>query len=225
MKTFCFIFIFSSLLFSQAKQTTLSKWENTFSIVGGMGVQVVYAPDMIEYVNSIAAYTQQVDKVGAAVDFFCGIEIPIGEIWNVKIEHAYLFKSYSVLGNIGETNDFFYSVHTPYLILQKVFSGYGYVVKIGAGGGYHLGFVEHKVSTFGTTITYTARGIGLRSELVGQTAFDEHLYGYISGSIGGNFVGTLEDENGKALKFTNSTETVSLQYFQVGLRFGITYFF
>ena len=213
------------MLFSQEKSIVLRQWENSFSLVGGMGVHIVYAPDIVDYINDIAVYTQQIDKVGVAVDFFGGMEIPVAKLWSVKVEHTYFFKSYSVMGNAGEMNDFFYSVHSPYVIFQKIFPGYGYVVKIGAGVGYHKGRLEHKVSTFGTTTQYTAEGLGMRSEIVGQTAFDEHLYGYISGSLGGNFIGTLRDSNGSALKFSRSTETVSLHYFHLGLRFGITYFF
>ncbi len=213
-----------SFLFSQTKPVAIER-KNSFAVFGGMGVHLVSAPDVVEYINSIAAFSRRVGDVGTAVDFFGGVEFPIDDEWGIKIEHSYLFKSYSVLSNFDGTYNFFYSVQSPSIIIQKIISGQGYFVKLGAGGGYHFGNASQTVSTFGTTTEYSTNGIGVKTEAVGQTAFDENLYGYIGGSLGWEFLGDLKEHNGKKLTAPNSTTTVSLRYFHAGIRFGINYYF
>ncbi len=222
MKKLTFLLLIPSFLFSQS---TPIERNNSFAVFGGMGVHLVSAPDVVEFINTTSAFSQRVDDFGTAVDFFGGIEFPIDGEWGMKAEHSYLFKSYSVLGNLGGTYDFFYSVHSPSLMVQKIISGRGYFVKLGAGGGYHVGYASQKVSTFGTTTEYTADGIGVKAEIVGQTAFDDDLYGYIGGSLGWEFIGELKDNNGIELTAPNSSKPVTLQYFHAGIRFGINYYF
>lgn len=222
MKKLCFLLLSTSFLFSQ---TTPAERKNSIAIFGGMGVHLVSAPDVVDYINTIAAFSHRVDDFGTAVDFFGGVEFPIDDEWGMKVEHSYLFKSYSVLGNLGGTYDFFYSVHSPSLLIQKIISGRGYFLKLGAGGGYHVGYASQKVSTFGTTTEYSADGIGVKAEIVGQTAFDDHLYGYIGGSLGWEFIGELKDKKDVKLTASNSTKPVSVRYVHAGIRFGINYYF
>ncbi len=222
MKKLCFLLLSTSFLFSQ---TTPVERKNSIAIFGGMGVHLVSAPDVVDYINTIAAFSHRVDDFGTAVDFFGGVEFPIDDEWGMKVEHSYLFKSYSVLGNLGGTYDFFYSVHSPSLLIQKIISGRGYFLKLGAGGGYHVGYASQKVSTFGTTTEYSADGIGVKAEIVGQTAFDDHLYGYIGGSLGWEFIGELKDKKDVKLTASNSTKPVSVRYVHAGIRFGINYYF
>lgn len=194
--------------------------ENSFSLFAGMSVNLINAPEIVEYVNATAAYGQTVDDFATAVDFFGGVEFPVNGEWGIKVEHAYLFKSYNFLARTGATYDFFYAVHAPSVLVQKVFSGAGYFVKMGAGGGYHLGTATETISTFGVSREYSASGAGVKAELVGQTAFDEHLYGYLGGQIGWEWLG----------EFSGSDATISLvktkhlRYFYAGLRFGVTYY-
>lgn len=222
MKKLAFLFLISSFLFSQ---TAPVERKNSFAVFGGMGVHLISAPDVVDYINTIATFSQRVDDFGTVVDFFGGIEFPIDDAWGMKVEHSYLFKSYSVLGNLGGTYDFFYAVHSPSLIIQRIISGRGYFMKLGAGGGYHVVYASQKVSTFGTTKEYSAEGLGVKAEMVGQTAFDDNLYAYIGGSLGWEFIGELKDKNCVQLTAPNSTKSVTLQYFHAGIRFGINYYF
>ncbi len=210
----------ASLSLMSAQQMRFVERENSFAVVAGMGVNLVNAPEIVEYINSTAVYGHTVDDFATAVDFFGGVEFPVSQEWGIKIEHSYLFKSYTFIATSGATHDFFYSVQAPSVLVQKIVTGEGYFVKMGAGGGYHLGAATETISTFGISREYTASGIGLQAEIVGQTAFDETLYGYIGGQLGWEWLG----------KFSGTEATVStvkskqLRYFFAGLRFGVTYY-
>lgn len=228
MKYVLLIIISGTLSFAQSSSSLKSvavERKNTFALFGGMGVHMVSAPDVVEYINTVSTFAQRVDDYGVAVDFFGGVEIPIDEGWGLKLEHSYLFKSYTVDGNLTGTYEIFYANQSPSLIIQKIISGKGYFVKFGAGGGFHFGTMTQKVSTFGTTNEYSSNGIGLKTEIVGQTAFGENVYGYIGGSLGWELMSDLKEKNGKALLVPGSTKTVSLSYFHAGIRFGMNYYF
>jgi hypothetical protein len=212
-------------LSAQTKMIALER-KNTFAVFGGMGVHMVFAPDIVEYNNSVSTYDQRVNDFGAAVDFFSGVEFPIDDNWGVKIEHSYLFKSYSFVEKInGYTYEIFYANQSPSILLQRTISGKGYFVKLGAGGGYHFGIMTQKVSMSGTTTEYTSNGVGIKTEVVGQTAFGDNVYGYIGGSLGWEFMGDLKESGGKKLTLPNSTKPISLDYFHAGIRFGMNYYF
>lgn len=213
------VFLFLSPLFSQTKELFVVR-ENGVAIVGGMGINLVNAPEIVDYINTIALSSQRVDDFATAVDFFGGVEFPIAETWGLKIEHTYLFKSYSILTTMGATNELFYSVQAPSIIIQKVYSGEGYFVKMGGGGGYHVGSASEKNSTFGITTDYTTSGIGMKVEIVGQTAFDRNLYGYIGGQLGWELLGKFSTSSNAP----SALGTKHLKYFFAGLRFGITYY-
>lgn len=215
---YCWLTFFSGvILFAQPKQVAVER-KNAISVFGGMGVHMVSAPDVVEYINSVSTSAQRVDDFGTTVDFFGGVEFPINDEWGIKLEHSYLFKSYSFQGNLGGTYDLFYATHSPSILVQKIIAGKGYFVKFGAGGGYHFGILSQKHSTLGTENRYSANGVGIKAETVGQTAFDDNTYGYIGGSLGWEFYTT---------KFTmpNSAKLVSLSHFHAGIRFGMNYYF
>ena len=194
--------------------------ENAIAVVAGMGVNLVNTPEVVEYINATAAYGQTIDDFATAVDFFGGVEFPVGEEWGIKLEHSYLFKSYNFIATTGATHDFFYSVQAPSVLVQKVIAGEGYFVKMGAGGGYHFGMATETISTFGITNEYSASGIGLKTEIVGQTAFDESFYGYIGGQLGWEWLGKFSGTEATI----STVKTKQLRYFFAGLRFGVTYY-
>jgi hypothetical protein len=199
--------------------------QNSVAVFGGMGIAAVSAPDLVEYINATSIPSQRVNDFGTAINFFGGVEFPVATDWGVKIEYSYLFSSYAFAGTNGALYDVFYAVHAPSVILQKVFTGNGYFVKVGAGGGYHFGAVSQKISTFGVETHYTADGVGVKAEITGQTAFDENFYGYIGGDLGWEFLGEVKDNNGILLTNTARSQDASLNYFFAGLRFGVLVYF
>lgn len=219
--------IFSVTVVLSQPSTQLSPHErtNTFAVFGGMGVSAVAASEAVEYINAIALFSQRVDDITTAVDFFGGIEFPIADEWGLKFEHAMLFKSYSVLGLTGGTYELYYSIQSPSVLLQRIITGKGYFIKFGAGGGYRIGFLSQRVSTFGVVTEYTSRGWGVKGETVAQTAFSEDFFGYISGTLGWDTGSVLKDGNGKQLTPVNSSATVSLGNISAGIRFGVIQYF
>jgi len=194
---------------------------NTFSVYGGMGIALVDAAGLVNYLNTLGDPTVQ-SNFGTGVEFFGGAEIPFSFEWGGALEYSYLFKSYTL--TIGDEGKYtiFYSMHMPIAMALYVVTGEGYFLKFGGGIGYHTGSLEQK-DTFGNDITYSAHGIGLKAQAVGQTAFDEHLYGYIGGDMRLELLGRLMGPGGTVLQ--NHGQVASLSMFVVGLNFGLTYYF
>ena len=216
--------LFFSAGFAQQKQTIqFVERENGTAVFGGMGIHLVAAPSLTDYINRIAISTQRADDFVTAVEFFGGIELPINEEWGIKAEHSYLFKSYDVAAGAAGNYQLNYDVHAPSILLQRVYSGKGYFFKISGGGGYHFAHGNEKLSIAGLDNNFSAKGIGMRFEINGQTAFDEYLFGYISGVTGWEFLGALADEQKNKPAFFN--EQKRLNYFFAGLRFGLIYYF
>ena len=226
MRLCSILLLIVSVTFSQQKEDRriAVERENTVSFFGGMGIHVVRAADIVEYINAVTSFSQRVDDYGTAVGFFGGFDIPISEDWGIAVEHQYLFKSYSVPGNLGGTYDIYYSVQAPSVLLQTVMKGKGYFLKFSGGGGYHFGSVSQKVSTFGITTEYSAEGIGVLGDVVAQTAFGEDLYGYIGGTAALDLLGELKDRNGVPLAMPRTGKNVSLHLFHAGIRFGIVHY-
>jgi hypothetical protein len=65
--------------------------------------------------------------------------------------------------------------------------------------------------------------LGIKAHVVGETAFDEHLFGYISGDMRWEFFGKLKNGGGNELR--NLGQTASLSMFVVGIGFGLIYYF
>lgn len=214
---------------SYAQPRTLTQSElpkeraNTFSLYGGMGVKLGAAPAMVDYINTLADPSQRASEFATDVEFFGGAEFPLSDEWGGALEYAYLFKSYTLPTSNAGTYTLFYNIHMPTAIAQYIIPGKGYFLKLGGGIGYHIGSVEQSNSVFGTDSTYTARGFGVKALAVGETAFDEHLYGYISGDLRWEYFGKLKNNNGNELR--NLGQTASLSMFVVGLGFGLIYYF
>jgi len=88
---------------------------NSFSVYGGMGIAVAAAPAMVDYINTIADPTQQVQTFATAVDFFGGASLPVNESWEGGVEYSYLFKSYTLPTAGFGTYTIFYDLNMPRL--------------------------------------------------------------------------------------------------------------
>ena len=195
--------------------------ENTFSIYGGMGISIADAPGLVKYLNTLENPTV-LNNFATDVEFFGGAEFPLSFEWGGAVEYAYLFKSYSLSVGDAGTYTVFYSLHMPTAMVHYVITGEGYFLKFGGGIGYHTGSLEQK-DPYCSDITYSAHGIGLKGQAVGQTAFDVHLYGYIGGDMRWELLGKLKSDNGTVLQ--NQGRVASLSMFVVGLNFGVIYYF
>jgi hypothetical protein len=196
---------------------------NQLGIYAGMGINATYDPSVVDYLKVMDQSSSQVSTVATAVEFFGGFEVPVSPSWALKAEHSYLFKSYTLDATSLGREDLRYDVQAPSLMAQYVIPGKGYFIKFGAGGGYHWGKVTVNTSIYGQQTVYTAHGIGGRAEAEGQTAFDEHLFGYISLSLGFEAMGKVKSDDGYQL--STGSGSVALNYMTAGLRFGLMYYF
>jgi hypothetical protein len=198
---------------------------NSVALFAGMGINIVRSAGVVDYINSTAFFSQRVSDWGTAVDFFGGIEFPISDSWGIMIEHSYVLKSYTFEANYG-TYDITCTVQAPTISLEKVYTGKGYFFKYGAGVGPRFGFLSQKVSYGGTETDYTTTGFGLKTEIVGETAFDKNVFGYIAGDMGYDVFGKIGSNIPSAnADVSRLSSEVSMNYFYAGLRFGIMYYF
>jgi hypothetical protein len=188
-----------------------------------MGVKLAADPTLVDYLNTLADPSQRVNDFATDIEFFGGVEFPVTNEWGGALEYSYLFKSYTLPTSNAGTTTLFYNVHMPTAMVQYVIPGAGYFVKFGGGMGYHVGSISQTNSLYGTDSTYTARGVGIKAEAVGQTAFDEHLFGYISGDMRWEFMGRAKNAAGNELRY--SDRAASLSMFIVGVDFGLIYYF
>jgi hypothetical protein len=206
---------------SPRNATIPSESENGIGVYGGMGIHLVSAPSIVRYVNASAQSSGTTDDWGTAIEFFGGMEVPILRSWAVKLEYSFMFKSYTLAAG-SYSQDLRYDVQAPMIMAQYVLPGKGYFLKFSGGGGYHWGTVIPP-KTYGVETRYTAKGPGVRMEAEGQTAFDTHLFGYMSGTVGYEFLGKVTSERGQEL--ANGGGAVSINYLAAGVRFGLMYYF
>ncbi len=185
----------------------------------GMGVSYVNPQDIVDYIRGIVGRGQDLPEFKSAVEFFGAVSVPISNVWLLKFEYAYLLGTYNVQTLFGP-GEFSFSTHMPTVIGQYVLVEEGsYYVKVGAGGGYHVGVLSESFGTLNDKLT--GHGLGTVVELEANTAFGEDFYGNIGGNLRWEFIGDL----------TTSTRTISagsiptLHFFGLGVKFGFTYYF
>ncbi len=197
-----------------------------FAVGGGMGVSAVSAGDVVDYMNTLAAPTERIDEFGTAVEFFISPEYQLNSSWGLKAEYAYLLKSFTVPTGQGIGNyDFTYEVHMPTVVLQYLIIREGYLFKFGVGAGYHFGSFSERFPTSVAEVDYSARGFGAKVEATGHTSLGDNLYGSIAGDLRLDFVGDLESKTGRKLVNIVNQDNVSLHFFSLGVKFGLSYYF
>jgi hypothetical protein len=200
--------------------------ENSIAISGGLNISLIAAPTMIDYLTMTSNSNDAASQFATGIELFSAVEFPIAESWGLKLDYGYLFKSYSIIPQFGGTEDVFYSIHAPSILVQYVASGPGYFLKLGAGGGYHSGRVETNMSIYGVTKTYTAKGPGFKAELVGQTALSENIYVHLGGTLRWEMLGAVADGSGIALNSgASGARNVSLSLFAAGMEIGVAWYF
>jgi hypothetical protein len=188
----------------------------------GMGVSYINAPSIVDYLNK---YTSQADRVAdftPAVEFFAAPEISLNSTFILKLEYAYLLKSYSLAESQG-TYSFDYSVHMPTVVLDYLLEGDRFYVKVGGGIGYHFGKFSYLFPNASTEARFTGNGVGIKLEIMGNTAFGESLYGLIGGDLRGDFIGALKDNSGNGPY--QATGPVKMHFAGAGIKFGLVYYF
>jgi len=213
----CVVVVLGFAAVAEARPDSLMFNRNYYGISGGLGVSLLNAGDVVDFVSN---GTNQ-SHFAAVAEFFGALEVQIAENWGIKGEYSYLLNSYNIPQG-GIVLPYSYHVQMPSVLLEYVLKGNGYFFKFGGGGGYHFAQFEQD---YPTTSTYRARGVGLKIEGEGNTAFDEHLYGYIGADARDDILGDLKDDPGTILVNKSLNKDVKMNFISVGLKFGLTYFF
>ncbi len=192
-------------------------------VSAGLGVSYVHPQDIVDVVNSTPGVTERSPQFKSAVEFFFSAEYPVSDKWLIKAEYAYDLGTYNLSSPFGPAQ-FSFWLHMPSLIAEYVLVNEGvYNVKLGAGAGYHVGYLSEKFATIDAQ--YTGNGPGLVADLEATTAFGEHLYAYLGGNLRWELVGELKSATGASPGVNAAGEGATLHLFGVGARLGFTYYF
>jgi len=220
----CFIglFVILSVNKSLARPDSLLTERKLFGVSGGLGISMIRAADIVDYINLSFSPTSPVADFASAPEFFITANMQLSQSWGVGVEYAYLIHSYNVdQGGIGLTFD--YNVHMPTIMVDYLYTGTGYILKLGGGIGYH--FAKFSQYFLSSTTDYTADGIGMKLRAEGNTAFDEHLFGSIGADIRGDYLGELKNKDTNKPLTGSNGKTVNMNFVSFGLKFGLAYYF
>jgi hypothetical protein len=196
----------------------------SLGVAAGLGVSVVNATDVVDYINSVSSSAQRIDDFASAPEFFGTAEFRLTNELGAKLEYSYLLKSYIVGTDLGDY-DYTYRVHMPTLLVQYLISDTGYAVKFGGGAGYH--FATFSRGLIGPLPqSFKSSGLGFKLEAEGNTSLGGNLYGYVTADFRLNVMSTIKDAMGITLRFpTAPAREVKLNFFSLGLKFGLMYYF
>jgi hypothetical protein len=226
MKKYLLLPVFSLIIFSQFStgqdqqtNTKLTIIESKFDISAGMGLKVISASDIVNYINSFVP-TERENDVTIAPEFYICPEYQIMDELSLKLDYSYIIKSYNKEVPYGQMS-LTYAIHSPSLVLHYLLKGEGYVVKIGGGVGYHFGNLSQKFIT-SLESNYHTNGIGIKIDLAGHTMMGKNLFAAIGANLQADFMGEFKDSNGKTIPVK---QKITLGFIGAGLNFGLAYYF
>jgi len=219
---FAFVTMTASTMFAQPDTSEAGR--RLAGISAGIGVTMVLAHDIVDYVNFRYAPASKLDDFSSAAEFYGAGEAQVSEAWGIRIEYAYLLKSYSVPQPQGPDFIFSYGVHMPMAVAQRIFRGEGYDFKFGGGLGYAVAQFSEEGS-FYLNDQYTSRGVGLKLTTEADTEFDEHLFGQIALDARKTFMTPFRRSDGTEMMIPVRNRPATMNFFSLGLKFGLMYYF
>jgi hypothetical protein len=202
-----------------------SQLSSRVALSGGMGVEYISAPRVVDYINTlIAAYTtERVPEFKSAAQFFGAFSYPLSSDWVLKAEYVYLLGSYNPVIPF-RSSEFTLTMNMPSIILQYVLWDEGlYNVKVGGGLGFHFASLTTTFLTLDDHLS--AKGPGSLIELEANTAFGDHVFAYLGTDLRWEFIGEFKKPSG----FQGSQPAVAPvptgNSFGIGARLGFSYYF
>ncbi len=212
-----------SVLQANAQNHFRESTQAPFAVTVGLGVSAFTAPHLNDYINSYAQPMpeQRLDEFVSVAEYFVMPEVKVAPDWSVAVEYSFLPN----LHQIGERSDasqydFEYKVHMPTAMLHRIVTGMGYHFKFGGGVGYYVATFDQTVHAYGVKERFHASGVGVKFAAVGDTQFDDTFYGSISVDLRWGFLGEFRNEAGIAHERRSET-TARMQFFSIGLKFGV----
>ncbi|MGH2568352.1 MAG: hypothetical protein ACRDGA_08435, partial [Bacteroidota bacterium] len=199
-----------------------SRW----NISLGLGAGVHAAPFLVDYMNAFrqSQAGERLDDFSSMIEFFVTPEYRLEPAWSVGLEYSLLTKSQTVGGGQNSAgSEFTYNVHMPTAIVHHVIDGSSYFVKLGGGVGYHFATLRQTLYAFGVEEDFTASGVGVKLEAVGNTKFDETLYGVVGVDLRWGFLGAFKNAAGVEAFERATNTTARMQFFSLSLKFGVMF--
>jgi hypothetical protein len=196
---------------------------HTFSVVGGIGINLVYAPDLANFFTYLSTTGEKIGSINPAFDFFGAASYRLLPMWSIKLEYSYLFTSVNISNSDYENYENSYSVHIPTILIQRYLGDKDSPFRVGAGFGYRHSSLNYKL-VGGFDQNYYSKGIGVKAEAELHTPFGDGLFGYITGDVGLNFMSNYKDKKGNYLIFGQSQKKVNINFYSIGLKFGLIYY-
>ena len=196
---------------------------HTFSVAGGIGINLVDAPDLVDFFNSLTTTGKRVSTFNSAFECFGSADYRVSPMWSIKLEYSYLFNSVNISNSDYENYENSYSVHIPTILIQRYLGDKDSPFRVGAGFGYRYSVLNYKL-VGGFDQNYYSKGIGVKAEAELHTPFGDGLFGYITGDVGLNFMSNYKDKKGNYLIFGQSQKKVNMNFYSIGLKFGLIYY-
>jgi hypothetical protein len=191
-----------------------------------MGVGVHSAPFLVDYMNAFrpSPSSSRLDDFSSMLELFITPEYRAQPEWSIGLEYSILIKTQSLGGGPYDAgSEFTYNVHMPTALLRYVVSDPAYYLKVGGGVGYHVATLQQIHFSYGIDERFTAKGIGVKLEAVGNTKFDETFYGSIGVDLRWDFLGTFKNESGVEAHERATNTTARMQFFSISLKFGVLF--
>lgn len=190
---------------------------------GNMGINGIAAPSMKDYLNfNFAPQDQQVGSFSSAIEFAGELGVIMGN-YSYAVETAYHLNSYTY-PYIASNYEFGYGIWAPSLVAARVWSGYGYNFKFGAGAGPRFVSVDETIPGSNVKRYYTASGVGFLLRAEGNTALSKNLFAYISAQLRYDLNGTPKN-NGRGMSSIFTPEDLNMNMFSAGVSLGVSYQF
>ena len=211
----------------QAQETREIAWPDVPKIGVGVGMTVcgITAIELTDYINSLSGSSQTVGRWNVAGEFSAASEFHLSGDMSLKIEYAYLLNSHSINDPLtGGKIDVSYGVHMPSVVLHYMIIGTkGYFLKFGGGAGYYIATLDQKFPLYLGASQSSARGIGVKLDVSGQTPMGDNVFFVLGGNIRFSFMGDYS--GGVFGEVPQSARSVSMNFIAIGATMGFIYYF
>jgi hypothetical protein len=194
------------------------------SIRGGMGINLISIPSLKDYLNysHFAPVDNQVGSFGTAVIFSGEATTRVAESYEIGVELAYLYNSYTFSTSNGQYN-LTYGILMPTITNYYVIEGQGYNFKF--GGGLGIRFINVNETYLPSVNILKSIGFGILLRATGNTALSSNVFANITGDIRYDINGEPKNNGIPLQNSAANNSNVNFNSFSLGLTLGITYIF
>jgi len=207
------LFVFSNKSFSQV------------DIAAGMGINLVYAPSLNDYLSFNWA-TDELADFSTAIEFYGEADYSVFKNFQIGVEYVYVMWNYNYSSLFGSYS-LEYAHIKPSVLLYYVIAGEGYKFKFGGGLGVRgVKLTEKSGTTISTGDTFSVIGVGILGRIQAHTRLSGNFYATIGGTVRYDAPGDpTADESDNPLYNPVIKKAVNLNSFSASLDLGVAYFF